>query len=229
MRAAVYECDFRPIALAEHIVYGSAVHSHAHERQRTLPPPDTPELGDAETNAVVELARETAADAALGVLVFCESRRRCEDLALMLHARMPPPASPALADARREVAGELATSPAGLDPVLARTVPAGVAFHHAGLTSEERDIVTAAYNAGSLKAVFCTATMAAGVNLPARRVVISPRMGRGFVDAAMLYVPCCSVSPSFPFSSFFSTKVLGSARRSWVSLGGGGGAQGGKR
>lgn len=195
LRAAVYECDFRPVALTEHIVYGSAVHSHTNERLRTLAPSDDPELGDPETNAFVVLAHETAADAALGVLVFCESRRRCEDLALLLHARMPPPASPELADARRDVAGELATSPAGLDPVLARTVPAGVAFHHAGLTSEEREIVTAAYNAGSLKAVFCTATMAAGVNLPARRVVISPRMGRDFVDAAMLYVLPRSSAP----------------------------------
>jgi DNA polymerase theta len=73
-----------------------------------------------------------------------------------------------------------------MDPVLEKSVPAGLAFHHAGLTTEERDIITAAYNDGVVKAIFCTATMAAGVNLPARRVIISPRMGRNFVNAAML-------------------------------------------
>ena len=103
LRAAVYECDIRPIALTEHIVYGSAVHSHTHEQLRTLAPSDAPELGDPETNAVVVLAHETAADAALGVLVLCESRRRCEDLALLLHARMPPPARRTSSAGRRRL------------------------------------------------------------------------------------------------------------------------------
>jgi len=95
-------------------------------------------------------------------------------------------ASDELQSKRINVLGNLATTATGLDPVLAKTLPAGVAFHHAGLTTEERDIITAAYNDGSVKAIFCTATMAAGVNLPARRVIISPKMGRDFASAAML-------------------------------------------
>ena len=36
---------------------------------------------------------------------------------------------------------QLRSSPAGLDATLARVLRVGVAFHHAGLTTEERDIV----------------------------------------------------------------------------------------
>jgi DNA polymerase theta len=184
LNAKVYECTYRPVPLSEHIVYDSAVYTHSHTLETTIPPSNIKELKDPITNALITLARE-AADQNHGVLIFCESRRRCEDLSLLLRTFMVT-ASDELQSKRINVLGNLATTATGLDPVLAKTLPAGVAFHHAGLTTEERDIITAAYNDGSVKAIFCTATMAAGVNLPARRVIISPKMGRDFASAAML-------------------------------------------
>ncbi len=55
---------------------------------------------------------------------------------------------------------------------LAKNVAKGAAFHHAGLVSQQRKAVEQAFKKGLIKNISATPTLAAGVNLPAYRVII---------------------------------------------------------
>jgi helicase len=56
---------------------------------------------------------------------------------------------------------------------LAHLVSNGVAFHHAGIGPSSRKIVEEAFKKGIIRILFTTPTLAAGVNLPARRVILA--------------------------------------------------------
>ncbi len=55
---------------------------------------------------------------------------------------------------------------------LRHSVVDGVAFHHAGLSKHDKDLVEEWFKAGRIQLLFSTSTLAWGVNLPARCVVI---------------------------------------------------------
>ena len=55
---------------------------------------------------------------------------------------------------------------------LKKVVKCGVAFHHAGLLPKERKLVEDAYRKHALKVICCTTTLSAGINVPARVVIV---------------------------------------------------------
>jgi helicase len=58
------------------------------------------------------------------------------------------------------------------EKALAHCVSSGSAFHHAGLRREARSIVEEGFRKGHIRCISSTPTLAAGLNLPARRVII---------------------------------------------------------
>ena len=63
----------------------------------------------------------------------------------------------------------------------------GSAFHHAGLVYKQREIIEEDFKEGNLKVIFATPTLAAGINLPAFRVIINSVFR--FSDGGMVPIP----------------------------------------
>ncbi|MAK40934.1 MAG: hypothetical protein CL993_04320 [Euryarchaeota archaeon] len=59
-----------------------------------------------------------------------------------------------------------------MSKMLSESIRGGIAFHHAGLTSKQREIVENGFRDGNLLCVVATPTLAQGVNLPASMVLI---------------------------------------------------------
>ena len=176
--ARLFLTDHRPTPLAEHVAIGREIYGLIKGVGLTPQPVRMlPAVGRGGGDALAALVCEAAA-AAAPVLVFCASRASTEAcaarLAVALTASLPPP-DPRLAAARSAAASALAAATGGgrgAAATLATLFPAGVAFHHAGLTSAERGAVEAGFRAGALACLAATSTLAAGVNLPAARVVL---------------------------------------------------------
>lgn len=58
------------------------------------------------------------------------------------------------------------------DEALRHTITFGIGLHHAGLNAHDRDIVERMYLSGEIRVLVATATLAWGVNLPARLVIV---------------------------------------------------------
>jgi len=130
---------------------------------------DGDDAGDDATAATVALVEEAVAEGG-GCLAFVASRAKAEELAERLAAAGVADAAPgdhaAVADAIGAVDGT------ATGERLAARARSGVAFHHAGLRRDHRAVVERAFRDRQLTCLCATPTLAAGVNVPARRVIV---------------------------------------------------------
>ncbi|KAM9856985.1 DNA polymerase theta [Aulostomus maculatus] len=178
--AELYQTEYRPVPLQEHLKVGCNIYDKNLSVVREFAP-SLQIKGD--DDHIVSLCYETVREGH-SVLLFCPSKNWCEKLAdsiarefynlrrAGLQGEAEPPAVSLDQERLVDVKAQLSRTPAGLDPILQRTVPWGVAFHHAGLTFDERDILEGAFRQGLVKVLAATSTLSSGVNLPARRVII---------------------------------------------------------
>ncbi|MBD3185218.1 DEAD/DEAH box helicase [Candidatus Bathyarchaeota archaeon] len=103
-------------------------------------------------------------------LVFTRSRKRAEHLAKQLSRFSSHLSNRVLHNKRVQLAFKIKRNQklSDLPPLIFR----GVAFHHAGLSTGERDVVEYGFRHRIIHAICCTTTLSAGINLPARAVVL---------------------------------------------------------
>ncbi|XP_022111115.1 DNA polymerase theta-like [Acanthaster planci] len=176
--ADLYRTDFRPVPLTQCLKVGQAIYDSSFTKLREVDPPQGPtRRGD--EDQILSLCLETLA-VGCSVLIFCPTKNWCEKLAENLAqeiARLNECMSVDLnKKSLQDVLEQLRRSPVGLDAVLKRTIPWGVAYHHAGLSFDERDIIEGAFRQITVKILVATSTLSSGVNLPARRVIIRSLM-----------------------------------------------------
>ncbi len=70
---------------------------------------------------------------------------------------------------------------------LSKCVKRGVAFHHAGLTQQQKDIIHESFSIGLIKIISATPTLAAGVDLPAFRTIIKD--ARRYTYRGLQFIP----------------------------------------
>ena len=156
--------DFRPVPLKLG-VYSDGRILFTDLSHREIGPPGEP---------VARLVR-TIVEEGGQALVFVNSRRASEQVAESLVGTVRPLLSAEERAAALAWTNELS---AGSDEDTAGMrrlhglLPSGVAFHNASLTTPERRVVERAFRERTLKALVATPTLAAGINLPARRVIV---------------------------------------------------------
>ncbi len=162
--AELVKSDWRPVPLNEGIVLEDEI-SFINGEKRALRRIRQDVLSDAICDILDEGGQ---------VLVFVSSRRSTVAMAKKIASNIRPyltgESLSRLSKIGDKVGGRVSAPEAS--KILARVVKQGAAFHHAGLDNQERALVEDAFRNNHLKVIFATPTLAAGVNLPARRVII---------------------------------------------------------
>jgi helicase len=157
--------EWRPVPLREGVYYNGEI-QFKDGSSRFVP--------RADINPVFSTALDVVKEGGQ-VLIFAETRRLAVDMgrkaSAILRRELPKPDRRGLENIAQRIlsTGERTR----LSETLAEQVLNGVAFHHAGLAGSHRKIIEGAFKAGRLKILSATPTLAAGVNLPARTVIIS--------------------------------------------------------
>ncbi|XP_040603449.1 helicase POLQ-like isoform X2 [Mesocricetus auratus] len=187
LKAEYYTSQFRPVELKEYLKVNDTIYevdSRAENGMafsRLLNYKYSDALRKMDPDHLVALVTEVIPN--YSCLVFCPSKKSCENVAEMLCKFLSKDYLNHRGEEKSEVIKSLrAVGNGKVCPVLKRTVPFGVAYHHSGLTSDERRLLEEAYSTGILCLFTCTSTLAAGVNLPARRVILrAPYVAREFL------------------------------------------------
>ncbi|XP_030902643.2 helicase POLQ-like isoform X2 [Melopsittacus undulatus] len=187
LQAEYYTNNFRPVELKEYIKIRDTIYAVDSKAEngftfsRLLNFKYSSNLEKADPDHIIALVTEVIPK--YSCLIFCPTKKNCENVASMLCKYLKKEFRAHREKEKQDLIKNLKYIGNGsVCPILKQTVPFGIAYHHSGLTNDERKIIEEAYSAGVLCLLACTATLAAGVNLPARRVILrAPYVANDFL------------------------------------------------
>ncbi|MBD3350634.1 MAG: DEAD/DEAH box helicase [Candidatus Lokiarchaeota archaeon] len=167
LNAELIKSNWRPVSLKEGFYKkGSIFYSNNETRELKY------QTKSAVYNLVMDILDEGGQ-----CLVFVNSRRNSRSLAKKLMKRLAERYSETeqmdlllLSDEFKSIVGP--NSATRDTKMLINTMKFGIAFHNAALKQAQRKFIEDNFRGGRLRVITCTPTLAAGVNTPARRVII---------------------------------------------------------
>ena len=164
LKADYITTEWRPILLKE----GILLHNEIQFKDG-----DAKKIEKETRNPAINLALNTVKTSGQA-LIFASTRKNAVTIAKKAAAKIEQVLSkPLKRTLEREAKRILATGEkTSVSELLAELVRCGVAFHHAGLGGAHRKIIEDSFREGKIKVLTATPTLAFGVNLPARTVII---------------------------------------------------------
>ncbi|XP_015195310.1 helicase POLQ-like isoform X2 [Lepisosteus oculatus] len=191
LHADNYTNDFRPVQLKEYVKLQDCIYEidpkeeECFKFSRQLNFKYSSSMQKMDPDHLIALVTEVIP--AHSCLVFCPTKKNCENVAEMICKYLKKSFMQHKEKEKVNLLNELKSTGNGtICPVLKKTVPYGIAYHHSGLTSDERKLIEETYASGALCLLTCTSTLAAGINLPARSQYkqMTGRAGRAGIDTS---------------------------------------------
>ncbi|MDD2777815.1 MAG: ATP-dependent DNA helicase [Methanocellales archaeon] len=162
LNAELVQSDWRPVELREGVLFGRAIKFVNAKK----------EISSKNKDEAIALSMDTIGEGGQ-CLIFTNTRRNSESMAKSVGRAIKDMIDSEDVAGLMNLAGEIReVGETDLGEKLASCMEKGAAFHHAGLHSEHRRIIEGGFRSNLVKAIACTPTLASGLNLPARRVII---------------------------------------------------------
>lgn len=190
LKADIYTRDFRPVELTEYAKIGNEIFSinqkassvsEAFEKVRDCGNSYQGKILKNDPDHLLELVMEVCPK--FSCLIFCATKLNCESVSNLLCDHLSSQLKTFKREEKKNLIEAIKMDLNGqICKTLLKTIPFGIAYHHSGLMVEERRHIEEGYRLGIISVICCTSTLAAGVNLPAKRVIIrSPYIGSSFI------------------------------------------------
>ena len=165
LKAISVTTDWRPVTLREGVILHDEVHFKDGGALK---------IEKCTNNPSLNLAIYTV-KSGNQVLAFAGTRRNSISLAKKVAAKIKPLLSKPMKRSLKQLSEQILSTGerTRLGEQLAEVVSSGAAFHHAGLNNGHRKIIEDSFREGKIKVLTATPTLAFGMNLPARVVIIN--------------------------------------------------------